>query len=140
MSTSETPNFAETPLNGLEPHEAVARVVQQAVQLQASDLFVLTDESAVSIAARTMGKMGQLASPGGLILVTGPTGTGKTTTLYACLQHLNTATRKINTIEDPVEYALPGIRQSQVNAKIGVDFADLLRNVLRQAPDVIMIG
>jgi type II secretory ATPase GspE/PulE/Tfp pilus assembly ATPase PilB-like protein len=81
-----------------------------------------------------------LASPSGLILVTGPTGTGKTTTLYACLQHLNTGARKINTLEDPVEYAIPGIRQSQVNTRLGVDFAELLRNILRQAPDVIMIG
>jgi type II secretory ATPase GspE/PulE/Tfp pilus assembly ATPase PilB-like protein len=81
-----------------------------------------------------------LASPSGLLLVTGPTGTGKTTTLYACLQHLNTPTRKINTIEDPIEYALPGIRQSQVHSRLGVDFSELLRNILRQAPDVIMIG
>jgi type II secretory ATPase GspE/PulE/Tfp pilus assembly ATPase PilB-like protein len=83
---------------------------------------------------------GMLASPSGLILVTGPTGTGKTTTLYACVQHLNNGRRKINTLEDPIEYALPGIRQSQVNARLGVDFAELLRNILRQAPDVIMIG
>jgi type II secretory ATPase GspE/PulE/Tfp pilus assembly ATPase PilB-like protein len=83
---------------------------------------------------------GLLSSPAGLILVTGPTGTGKTTTLYACIQHLNTGTRKINTIEDPIEYGLAGIRQSQVHAKLGVDFPDLLKNILRQAPDVIMIG
>jgi type II secretory ATPase GspE/PulE/Tfp pilus assembly ATPase PilB-like protein len=81
-----------------------------------------------------------LASPSGLILVTGPTGTGKTTTLYACLQHLNNGTRKINTLEDPVEYQLAGIRQSQVSTKLAVDFPEMLRNVLRQAPDVIMIG
>jgi type II secretory ATPase GspE/PulE/Tfp pilus assembly ATPase PilB-like protein len=81
-----------------------------------------------------------LSHPSGLILVTGPTGTGKTTTLYACLQHLNDGTRKINTLEDPIEYALTGIRQSQVNEKIGVGFPELLTNVLRQAPDVIMIG
>jgi type II secretory ATPase GspE/PulE/Tfp pilus assembly ATPase PilB-like protein len=83
---------------------------------------------------------GMLASPSGLLLVTGPTGTGKTTTLYACVQHLNTGTRKINTIEDPIEYAIGGIRQSQVNPKLGVDFPDLLKYILRQAPDVIMIG
>jgi type II secretory ATPase GspE/PulE/Tfp pilus assembly ATPase PilB-like protein len=81
-----------------------------------------------------------LASPSGLILVTGPTGTGKTTTLYACLQHLNNGSRKINTLEDPVEYQLAGIRQSQVSTKLAVDFPEMLRNVLRQAPDVIMIG
>jgi type II secretory ATPase GspE/PulE/Tfp pilus assembly ATPase PilB-like protein len=83
---------------------------------------------------------GLLSSPSGLLLVTGPTGTGKTTTLYACVQHLNTGRAKINTIEDPIEYGLAGIRQSQVHAKIGVDFPDLLKNILRQAPDVIMIG
>jgi len=83
---------------------------------------------------------GMLTSPSGLILVTGPTGTGKTTTLYACVQHLNNGARKINTLEDPIEYALPGVRQSQVNSRLGVDFPELLRNILRQAPDVIMIG
>ncbi len=83
---------------------------------------------------------GLLASPSGLILVTGPTGTGKTTTLYACIQHLNTGSRKINTLEDPIEYAIAGVRQSQANPKLGVDFPDLLKNILRQAPDVIMIG
>jgi type II secretory ATPase GspE/PulE/Tfp pilus assembly ATPase PilB-like protein len=81
-----------------------------------------------------------LTSPSGLILVTGPTETGKSTTLYACLSHLNTGERKINTIEDPIEYSIKGIRQSQVNTKIGLAFDELLRSVLRQAPDVIMIG
>ncbi|MFO0915721.1 MAG: GspE/PulE family protein [Pirellulales bacterium] len=81
-----------------------------------------------------------LSSPSGLVLVTGPTGTGKTTTLYSCLQFLNDGTRKINTLEDPIEYAIDGVRQSQANTKIGLDFAEMLRNVLRQAPDVIMIG
>ena len=81
-----------------------------------------------------------LGHPSGLILVTGPTGTGKTTTLYACLQFLNDGARKINTLEDPVEYALDGVRQSQIHPKVGLDFPELLRNVLRQAPDVIMIG
>jgi len=81
-----------------------------------------------------------LTRPSGLVLVTGPTGAGKTTTLYTCLQYLNDGDRKINTLEDPIEYALDGIRQSQVRPKIGVDFPELLRNVLRQAPDVIMIG
>ncbi|MBP88565.1 MAG: ATPase [Planctomycetaceae bacterium] len=81
-----------------------------------------------------------LNHPSGLLLVTGPTGTGKTTSLYGCLQYLNDGARKINTLEDPIEYALDGVRQSQVNGKLGVDFSELLRNVLRQAPDVIMIG
>lgn len=81
-----------------------------------------------------------LNSPSGLILVTGPTSSGKTTTLYSALDYLNNGRRKINTIEDPIEYALVGVRQSQVNMKASVDFPDLLRSVLRQAPDVIMVG
>jgi len=81
-----------------------------------------------------------LNQPSGLLLVTGPTGSGKTTSLYACLHYLNSGTRKINTIEDPVEYELEGTRQSQVNLRMGVDFPELLRSVLRQAPDVIMLG
>ena len=81
-----------------------------------------------------------LTSPGGLILVTGPTGSGKTTTLYAFLHKLNDGERKINTIEDPIEYSLLGVRQSQINERIGLDFPEMLRGVLRQAPDIIMIG
>ena len=81
-----------------------------------------------------------LNNPSGLVLVTGPTGTGKTTTLYACLQYLNDSTRKINTLEDPIEYAVAGLRQSQANAKVGLDFPELLRNILRQSADVIMVG
>src|SRR5262249_46778792 len=77
--------------------------------------------------------LGMLQSPSGLILVTGPTGAGKTTTLYACLNYLNSGERKINTIEDPIEYALQGVRQSQVHPRIEVDFPELLRAVLRQA-------
>jgi type II secretory ATPase GspE/PulE/Tfp pilus assembly ATPase PilB-like protein len=84
--------------------------------------------------------VGLLSKPGGLVLVTGPTGSGKTTTLYACLAHLNNGERKINTIEDPVEYAMVNVRQSQVNPRIDLGFPDLLASVLRQSPDVIMIG
>jgi type II secretory ATPase GspE/PulE/Tfp pilus assembly ATPase PilB-like protein len=227
--SAEAVDFQPLPLNELTPQEAVLRVVQEAAESQASDLFFLSEEGSLTIAVRRMGMMetlavvskdqgrhlisyikatagldiaerrrplegrwildrdegrldlrinviptlfgedltarildrkvglrtleslglsqsdhtkltSLLASPSGLILVTGPTGTGKTTTLYACLQHLNTGARKINTLEDPVEYALPGIRQSQINMRLGVDFAELLRNILRQAPDVIMIG
>lgn len=81
-----------------------------------------------------------LDSPGGLILCCGPTGSGKTATLYAALEYLNNGTRKINTIEDPIEFAIDGLRQSQINNTIGIHFAELLRGVLRQSPDVIMIG
>ncbi len=78
--------------------------------------------------------------PHGIILVTGPTGSGKTTTLYATLDKINSADKNIITIEDPVEYRLPGVRQTQVNPKVGLTFANGLRSILRQDPDVIMVG
>ena len=81
-----------------------------------------------------------VAKPFGMILVTGPTGSGKSTTLYSVLNQLNTAERNIITIEDPVEYQVEGITQVQVKPDIGLDFASGLRSILRQSPDVIMIG
>jgi len=81
-----------------------------------------------------------IRQPHGLVLVSGAAGSGKTTTQYAILSELNDGTQKINTIEDPVEYDLEGIHQSQVNTRIGLDFSDLLPAVLRQDPDVIMVG
>jgi len=78
--------------------------------------------------------------PHGIVLVTGPTGSGKTTTLYACLTEINNPTQKIITLEDPVEYEMEGVTQIQVNPKIGFDFAAGLRSVLRHDPDVIMVG
>lgn len=84
--------------------------------------------------------LGLINSPNGLILVTGPTGAGKTTTLYAILNRLNDGTRKIITIENPVEYDVPGINQAQVNYRLGIDYGVLLRTVLRQDPNIIMIG
>jgi type II secretory ATPase GspE/PulE/Tfp pilus assembly ATPase PilB-like protein len=81
-----------------------------------------------------------LEIPGALILVSGPSGSGKMTTLYACLRYLNNGERKIHTIEDPIEYAVPGLRQSQINPRANVGFPELLRSVLRQSPDVILIG
>ena len=229
MSTAEAIDFQAISLAELEPSQAVRALIQQAVDLQASDIFLLSDETGLRVAIRHMGHLETLAtvsreqgrhlisylkaqagmdiadrrrpqegrwifereggridlrlniiptlhgedlaarildrklglrtldslgltrtdhqklasllsSPSGLILVTGPTGTGKTTTLYACLQHLNNGSRKINTLEDPVEYQLPGIRQSEVKPRLGVDFPEMLRSVLRQAPDVIMVG
>jgi general secretion pathway protein E len=76
----------------------------------------------------------------GLVLITGPTGSGKTTTLYGALQEINTVDRNVITLEDPIEYQMPGISQSQVNETKGMTFAKGLRNVLRQDPDIIMIG
>ena len=81
-----------------------------------------------------------LELPNGMVLVTGPTGSGKTTTLYTGLLKLNTVARKIVTVEDPIEYQLTGINQIQVKPQIGLNFASLLRSILRQDPDVIMIG
>lgn len=75
-----------------------------------------------------------------MILVTGPTGSGKTTTLYGALSELNESTKKIITVEDPVEYRLPRINQVQINPKIGLDFSSVLRTTLRQDPDILMVG
>jgi general secretion pathway protein E len=83
---------------------------------------------------------GLLAQPHGIILVTGPTGSGKTTTLYAALNQLDASSQNIMTVEDPIEYELAGVGQTQVNAKIDLTFAKALRAILRQDPDVIMIG
>jgi type II secretory ATPase GspE/PulE/Tfp pilus assembly ATPase PilB-like protein len=109
------------------------RILDRDTQLRTMDALGLTRRQVNDVAA-------MLNSTDGLILVTGPTGAGKTTTLYAFLNYLNDGKRKINTIEDPIEYALPGVRQSQVHSQIEVDFPELLRSVLRQSPDVILIG
>ncbi|HNX26991.1 MAG TPA: ATPase, T2SS/T4P/T4SS family, partial [Phycisphaerae bacterium] len=81
-----------------------------------------------------------LKQANGLILVTGPTGSGKSTTLYASLNHINSPSRKIVTVEDPVEYRLDGITQIQVKESIGLGFANILRSIVRHDPDVIMVG
>jgi type IV pilus assembly protein PilB len=83
---------------------------------------------------------GVIKLPDGILLVTGPTGSGKTSTLYACLNHINKPDRKIITVEEPIEYQMNGINQVQVNAEIGMTFPAALRSILRQAPNVIMIG
>lgn len=108
----------------------------------------LLDKKAVQLDLTTLGMPSHtlqrahqlLANPHGVILVTGPTGSGKTTSLYAMLTHLNEISRNILTIEDPVEYDLPGIGQTQVNSKIQLTFAKGLRAILRQDPDVVMVG
>lgn len=82
----------------------------------------------------------QISRPHGMVLVTGPTGSGKTTTLYAALSELNKASKKIITVEDPVEYRLPRVNQVQVNSKIHLTFSSVLRTALRQDPDILMVG
>jgi len=81
-----------------------------------------------------------LQKPSGMLLITGPTGSGKTTTLYAMMEILNTTDVNISTVEDPVEYRMPRVNQTQVNAKIGLTFASGLRSLVRQDPDIIMVG
>ncbi len=81
-----------------------------------------------------------LSQPSGLILVAGPVASGKSSTLYAAVDSLNDGSRKIHTLEDPIEHSIPGVMQSQVNLRAGLDFAELLSAVLRHSPDVIMVG
>ena len=97
--------------------------------------------ASVGMHGETLKRFQQLVTqPHGLILVTGPTGSGKTTTLYAALQSLDATGSNIMTVEDPIEYELSGVGQTQVNAKIDLTFAKALRAILRQDPDIIMIG
>jgi general secretion pathway protein E len=102
---------------------------------------VVFDYARLGLAPVVIGKLRTaLELPNGIVLVTGPTGSGKTTTLYTGLLSLNAISRKIVTVEDPIEYQLQGINQIQVRAQIGLTFASLLRSILRQDPDVIMVG
>lgn len=99
------------------------------------------DLSALGMSPADLTMMTNLINkPHGIILVTGPTGSGKTTSLYAALTKLNESTRNILTVEDPIEYDLPGIGQTQVNTKVDMTFAKGLRAILRQDPDVVMVG
>ena len=108
----------------------------------------ILDKSALSLGLPQLGFLSDdqeiferlITLPDGILLVTGPTGSGKTTTLYACLNYINRPDKKLITVEDPVEYQMNGINQVQVNADIGMTFPAALRSILRQAPNVIMIG
>ncbi len=102
---------------------------------------VTLDFSTLGFAEDTLDRFLRILNlPHGIILITGPTGSGKSTTLYTALDKLNTQERKIITVEDPVEYQLTGVNQIQVKPEIGLDFAGALRSIVRQDPDVIMIG
>ena len=113
------------------------RVVMRLLDKQAGRLQLET----LGMDPQVLAKLdGLIRQPHGIVLVTGPTGSGKTTSLYAALARLDASTSNILTVEDPVEYDLPGISQIQVNAKIDMTFALALRAILRQDPDIIMIG
>jgi general secretion pathway protein E len=113
------------------------RVVMRLLDKQAGRL----DLAQLGMAANTQTQIDELIhKPHGIILVTGPTGSGKTTTLYAALERLNDNTRNIMTVEDPIEYYIDGIGQTQVNTKVEMTFARGLRAILRQDPDVVMVG
>jgi len=133
------------------------RLGQRAIDVRVSTLpsahgeravLRLLDKSGARLSLESVGMQGPtlqrfeklIAQPHGIVLVTGPTGSGKTTTLYAALQRLDAAHSNIMTVEDPIEYELPGVGQTQVNPKIDLDFAKALRAILRQDPDIIMIG
>jgi len=113
------------------------RVVLRLLDRQAGRL----DLGSLGMDTKTRKTVDQLIHrPHGILLVTGPTGSGKTTTLYAALARINTNTRNIMTVEDPIEYYIDGIGQSQVNTKVEMTFARGLRAILRQDPDVVMVG
>lgn len=119
------------------PTQYGERIVLRLLDKQTAPLD-LTKLGMSSQSLQTMQKLIQMSH--GIILVTGPTGSGKTTTLYAALTQLNDATRNILTVEDPIEYYLPGIGQTQVNTKVDMTFARGLRAILRQDPDIVMVG
>jgi MSHA biogenesis protein MshE len=132
----------------VKKHQIDVRISTMPVQYGESVVMRLLDQSAgllqleeTGMPAPLLSKLRRIIkSPHGMILVTGPTGSGKTTTLYGLLSELNQAGSKIITVEDPVEYRLPRVNQVQVNHKIGLSFSNVLRTTLRQDPDIIMVG
>lgn len=129
-------------------HSIDVRMSTMPVQFGESVVMRLLDQSAGLLSFDETGMPAelvkrlrhQISRPHGMVLVTGPTGSGKTTTLYAALSELNQSSNKIITAEDPVEYRLPRINQVQVNSKIDLTFSNVLRTALRQDPDIIMVG
>jgi MSHA biogenesis protein MshE len=132
----------------IKGHNIDVRMSTMPVQYGESVVMRLLDQSAGLLSLDKIGMPAnlvarvrhQITRPHGMVLVTGPTGSGKTTTLYGVLTELNQASKKIITVEDPVEYRLPRINQVQVAPKINLNFSTVLRTALRQDPDIIMVG
>ncbi|GLX77869.1 MSHA biogenesis protein MshE [Thalassotalea insulae] len=132
----------------IKGHNIDVRMSTMPVQFGESVVMRLLDQSAGLLSLDETGMPAdliervrhQITRPHGMVLVTGPTGSGKTTTLYGALSELNQSTKKIITVEDPVEYRLPRINQVQINSKIDLSFSTVLRTALRQDPDIIMVG
>jgi MSHA biogenesis protein MshE len=132
----------------VKEHNVDIRLSTMPVQYGESVVMRLLDQTGGTLDLNSVGMPNMLLErfetlirrPHGMILVTGPTGSGKTTTLYAALQTLNVAEKKIITVEDPVEYKLPRINQVQINSDIGLTFSTVLRSALRQDPDIVLIG
>lgn len=147
ISEKRLPQDGRTQIK-INGHSVDVRVSTMPVQHGESVVMRLLDQSAGLLTLEQTGMPGPilrrfrtlLQRPHGMILVTGPTGSGKTTTLYGALSELNQAAVKIITVEDPVEYRLPRINQVQINTKIDLSFSNVLRTTLRQDPDVIMVG
>ena len=117
----------------LDGESVVLRLLDQSFAPDDIDALGFSDQAKAALAK-------VLRSPSGMVLATGPTGSGKTTTLYGAIGRLNHDSRKIITVEDPVEYRLAGVNQIQVAPRIGLGFANLLRSIVRQDPDIIMVG
>jgi len=135
-------------LLNIREHSVDIRISTLPTSYGESVVMRMLDKSSVSLDLSKLGMMPDnlktvkqlMQKPNGIILVTGPTGSGKTTTLYSCLNHINVTGSKIITTEDPVEYDIDGIMQIQVNPEIDVTFANCLRAILRQDPDIILVG
>lgn len=129
------PAFRAATLPSLYGEKAVLRLLGSAGDRSLPRLGALGLSDSTRLALRRT-----ILRPNGILFVCGPTGSGKTTTLYSCLSEINRPDLNVVTIEDPVEYRLPGAAQHQVNTQVGLKFADILRSVLRQDPDVILVG
>jgi MSHA biogenesis protein MshE len=147
ISEKRLPQDGRTSMR-IKGHVVDVRVSTMPIQAGESVVMRILDQSAGLLTLDQTGMPNNLLTrfrrllhrPHGMILVTGPTGSGKTTTLYGALSELNKAASKIITVEDPVEYRLPRINQVQINNKIGLNFSSVLRTTLRQDPDIIMVG